>query len=57
MYAIIDVYDDKLQVRGFGSCESAVYPLDHTTTTTNIAVTKEEETYTELPEKAAVTSR
>ncbi|GKY99216.1 hypothetical protein MPSEU_000877000 [Mayamaea pseudoterrestris] len=28
-YAMIDVYDDCLQVRGFGQCKSACYEYDH----------------------------
>jgi manganese-dependent ADP-ribose/CDP-alcohol diphosphatase len=28
-YAMIDVYDDHLDIRGFGNCKSAVYELDH----------------------------
>lgn len=28
-YALVDFYSDRIQVRGFGSCESAVYDTDH----------------------------
>jgi len=28
-YALLDVYHDRLEVRGFGHCQSAVYHLDH----------------------------
>ena len=28
-YALVDVYDDRIEVRGSGDCESAVYFLDH----------------------------
>ena len=28
-YAMIDMYDDRLQVRGFGRCKSACYQFDH----------------------------
>jgi manganese-dependent ADP-ribose/CDP-alcohol diphosphatase len=29
-YAIVDVFDDRLVVKGFGNCKSAVYDFDHT---------------------------
>jgi manganese-dependent ADP-ribose/CDP-alcohol diphosphatase len=29
-YAIMDVYDDRLILRGYGHCESAVYDFEHT---------------------------
>lgn len=28
-YAMVDFYPDRIQVRGFGSCQSAVYDTDH----------------------------
>ena len=28
-YALVDVYDDRIEVRGSGDCESALYFLDH----------------------------
>ena len=28
-YAILDVYDDCLKVRGYGECQSAEYAMDH----------------------------
>ena len=28
-YAMVDFYSDRLHLRGFGNCESAVYSLDH----------------------------
>merc|ERR1712150_108155 len=28
-YAIVDVFDDRLVVNGFGNCESAVYDFSH----------------------------
>ena len=28
-YAIVDVHDDRLVVRGFGNCESATYDFEH----------------------------
>lgn len=28
-YAIVDVYDDRLVVRGFGNCESGIYDFQH----------------------------
>jgi manganese-dependent ADP-ribose/CDP-alcohol diphosphatase len=34
-YAVVDVYPDKVEVRGFGDCESAEYDLSHMTTTSS----------------------
>jgi hypothetical protein len=31
MYAMIDVHEDRLIVRGFGNCKSAEYDFDHLT--------------------------
>ena len=28
-YAIVDIHEDKVEVRGFGNCQSAEYALDH----------------------------
>lgn len=28
-YAIVDFYDDRLEISGFGNCKSAVYAFDH----------------------------
>lgn len=28
-YAMVDIYDDRLHVRGFGNCQSAIYYFDH----------------------------
>jgi len=33
-YGIVDIYDDRLVVRGFGNCESATYDFSHCTDTT-----------------------
>jgi manganese-dependent ADP-ribose/CDP-alcohol diphosphatase len=30
-YGLVDVFDDRLIIRGFGDCSSAVYDFDHTT--------------------------
>jgi manganese-dependent ADP-ribose/CDP-alcohol diphosphatase len=35
-YAMIDVYKDRLQVRGFGHCKSAIYEFDHQPLSTTV---------------------
>jgi manganese-dependent ADP-ribose/CDP-alcohol diphosphatase len=39
-YAMVDVYDDRLLIRGFGNCNSAVFDFEHMTTR-NVITTKD----------------